>query len=162
NLFAPRAGATYRLGKTAVVRGGFGITNDPYSLARSMRTNHPVLLNMIEEAANSYAWVRPVEEGISPGPDVGLGHRIIPVPGDVTVVPLPTRFKRGRSWSWNLTYEKELLWGFAGEAAYVGTRQVDQLGQIEQNWASIGGGSAGRQMFARFGRTAPTLLIAPV
>jgi hypothetical protein len=162
DLFAPRVGATYRLGDTAVLRGGFGITNDPYSLSRSMRTNHPILLNVLEEAAHSLTWVRPIEEGISPIPDPELRNGIIPVPGNVTVITLPKEFERGRVWSWNATYEKELKWGFVGEAAYVGTRQIDQLGQREQNYATIGGGSAGRQMFARFGRTAPTILIAPV
>jgi hypothetical protein len=68
-LFAPRLGITYRLGETAVLRGGFGITNDPYSLARSMRTNHPILLNLVEEAAHSFTWVRPIEQGIPPIPD---------------------------------------------------------------------------------------------
>jgi len=162
DLFAPRIGAAYRLSDKAVVRGGFGITNDPYSLSRSMRTNHPVLLNMIEESSSSLTWVRPVEEGISEIPDVNLGNGVIPVPGTVTVITLPNAFKRGRVWSWNATFEKELIWGFVGGAAYVGTRQVNQLGQIEQNYATIGGGSAGRQLFARFGRTAPTILIAPV
>ena len=162
NLFAPRAGAAYRLSHTTVVRGGFGITNDPYSLSRSMRTNHPVLLNMLEESANSLTWVRPIEQGLSPIPDVDLGNGVIPVPGTVTVITLPKEFKRGRVWSWNATFEKELMWKFVAGAAYVGTRQVNQLGQIEQNYATIGGGSAGRQMFAKFGRTAPTILIAPV
>jgi hypothetical protein len=54
------------------------------------------------------------------------------------------------------------LWNFVGEAAYVGTRQVNQLGVQEQNWAPIGGGSAGRQLVQKYGRTAPTLLIAPL
>ena len=40
-LFAPRVGVTFRATPTMVLRGGFGITNDPYSLARPMRTNHP-------------------------------------------------------------------------------------------------------------------------
>jgi len=162
DLFAPRVGATYRLADTAVLRGGFGITNDPYSLSRSMRTNHPVLLNVLEESAHSLTWVRPIEQGIPQIPEPDLGNGIIPVPGNVTVITLPEDFNRGRVWSWNFTFEKELKWGFVGEAAYVGTRQIDQLGQREQNYANIGGGSAGRQMFARFGRTAPTILIAPV
>jgi hypothetical protein len=46
--------------------------------------------------------------------------------------------------------------------AYIGTRQIDQLGIREQNWSPIGGGSAGRQLVQRFGRTAPTQLIAPL
>ncbi|MGH9309821.1 MAG: carboxypeptidase regulatory-like domain-containing protein [Vicinamibacterales bacterium] len=161
-LFAPRIGVTYRIGETAVVRGGFGITNDPYSLARSMRTNHPILLNLVEEAPHSFGWVRPIEEGIPVIPDADLSSGIIPVPGNVSVVTLPDDFDRGRVESWNVAFEKELKWGFVGEAAYVGTRQVNQLGIIEQNWSPIDGGSAGRQLFQKYGRTAATLLIGPL
>jgi hypothetical protein len=162
NLISPRLGITYRVSDTAVLRGGFGITNDPYSLARSMRTNHPILLNLLEEAEHSMTWVGRIEEGIPAIPEADLTSGIIAVPGNVTVVTLPDDFKRGRLESWNVAFEKELLWGLVGEAAYVGTRQVDQLGIREQNWAPIGGGSNGRQLVQRFGRTAPTLLIAPL
>lgn len=161
-LFVPRLGLTYRVSDTAVLRGGFGITNDPYSLARSMRTNHPILLNLIDEAPNSFSWVRPVEQGIPIIPAPDLGNGIIPVPGNVTVVTLPKDFKRGRIESWNVAFEKQLIWGFVGEAAYVGTRQVNQLGIREQNWSPIGGGSKGRQLVQKYGRTAATLLIAPL
>ena len=162
NLFAPRLGVTYRVTDSAVIRAGFGITNDPYSLARSMRTNHPILGNLLEEADNSFGWLRPIEQGIPAIPEPELGNGIIPVPGNVTVVTLPDEFNRGRIWSWNAAFEKELRWGFVGEVAYIGTRQIDQLGILEQNWSPIGGGSAGRQLVQKFGRTAPTLLIAPL
>ena len=162
NLFAPRVGMTYRISESAVLRGGFGITNDPYSLSRSMRTNHPILLNLVDEAEHSFTWVRPIEQGIPLIPEPDLTSGIIPVPGNVTVVTLPDDFKRGRVWSWNTAFEKELMWGLVGEVAYIGTRQINQLGQREQNWSPIGGGSAGRQMFQKYGRTAATILIAPI
>ena len=54
------------------------------------------------------------------------------------------------------------MWGFVGEAAYVGTRQIDQLGFKELNWSPIGGGQAGRQLNQQFGRTGQTRLIAPI
>jgi hypothetical protein len=161
-LFAPRLGLTYRPGETAVLRGGFGITNDPYSLARSMRTNHPILGNLYDEAAHSFTWVRPIEQGLPLIPDPDLQNGIIPVPGNVTVITLPDEFKRGRVWSWNAAFEKELKWRLVGEVAYVGTRQVNQLGILEQNWTPVGGGSAGRQLFQKFGRSAATLLVAPI
>jgi hypothetical protein len=161
-LFAPRIGMTYRLTDSAVLRGGFGITNDPYSLSRSMRTNHPILVNLLDEADHSFTWVRPIEEGIPIIPDPDLGSGIIPVPGNVTVITLPDEFKRGRVWSWNTAFEKELPWGLVGEVTYVGTRQINQLGQREQNWTPIGGGNPGRQLFQKFGRTAATILIAPI
>jgi hypothetical protein len=162
NLFSPRLGLTYRITQSSVVRGGFGITNDPYSLARPMRTNHPVLTNLVDSSRDSFTWVRRLEEGIPIIAEPDQSSGIIPVPGNVTVVTLPDDFKRGRVESWNVAYEQELVWGLVGEAAYVGTRQVDQLGVREQNWSPIGGGTNGRQLVQRFGRTASTLLIAPV
>ena len=162
NMFSPRLGITYRLTESAVFRGGFGVTNDPYSLARPMRTNLPILTNLVDSSADSFTWVRPIEEGIPLIPEPDLQSGTIAVPGNVTVVTLPNDFKRGRVESWNVAFEKELGWGLVGEAAYVGTRQVDQMGVREQNWSPIGGGTAGRQLVQRFGRTASTLLIAPI
>jgi len=162
NLLSPRVGITFRLAESSVIRGGFGITNDPYSLARSMRTNHPILVNLYDEAEHSFTWVRPIEQGIPLIPEPDLTSGIIPVPGNVTVVTLPDDFKRGRLDSWNVAFEKELWGGLVGEATYVGNRTTNQLGVLEQNWSPIGGGSAGRQLVQKFGRTAATLLIAPV
>jgi carboxypeptidase family protein/TonB-dependent receptor-like protein len=162
NLFAPRFGVAYRFTETAVLRGGVGLTNDPYSLARSMRTNHPILLNLIDSAPDSWHWVRPIEEGIPLIPDPDLQNGIIPVPGNVTVITLPDQFNRGRLWSYNVAFQKELRWGFVGQAAYVGTRQIDQLGIQDQNWSPINGGNAGKQLYQKFGRTAATQLVAPI
>jgi len=161
-LFAPRLGFTYRLTEKDVLRAGFGITNDPYSLARPMRTNHPAVLNLIVDAPTSLAYVSRTSEGIPPIPDVDLGNGIIPVPSAVTVFTLADKFDRGYIRSFNAAYQRELKWGFSGEAAYVGTRQVNQLGFRELNWSPIGGGNAGRQLNQQFGRTGQTKLIAPV
>ena len=65
------------------------MTNDPYSLARSMRTNHPILMNLVDSSATLHVGPR-VEEGIPIIDDPDLGTGIIPVPGNVTVVTLPT------------------------------------------------------------------------
>jgi hypothetical protein len=161
-LFAPRVGVAFRPTSTLVIRAGFGITNDPYSLSRPMRTNHPILLNLVVPSPNSFGWARTLEEGIPPIPDPDLGNGIIPVPENVTVKTLPLAFKRGHIRSWNLSLQKELFSGFVGEVAYVATRQIDQLGERELNWSPIGGGNAGRQLFQKFGRTAETRIVAPL
>ena len=127
-----------------------------------MSTNHPILANLYDEAEHSFTWLRPIEEGIPIIADTDVSSGIIPVPGNVTVVTLPDDFERGRVWSWNTAFEKELMWGLVGELAYIGTRQINQLGQREQNWTPIGGGNAGRQLFQKYGRTAATILIAPI
>jgi hypothetical protein len=61
-----------------------------------------------------------------------------------------------------VAFQRELPGSFVAEAAYVGTRQIDQLGLRELNWSPIGGGPAGRQLNTKFGRTGQTLLITPV
>jgi len=160
-LIAPRFGATYRATPTTVLRAGFGITNDPYSLARPLRTNHPVLINLVVPAAHSWAWAGRLADGIPAIREPDLGNGIIPIEGNITAFTLPDEFNRGYIKSWNVAIEKELKWGFVGEAAYVGTRQIDQLGVRELNWSPIGGGQAGRQL-ARFGRTAQTRIVAPI
>ncbi len=95
-------------------------------------------------------------------PDPDLGNGLIPVPSPITVFTLDDEFDRGYIRSFNVAVQKELRWGFVGEAAYVGTRQIDQLGFRELNWSPIGGGQAGRQLNKKFGRTGQTRLIAPV
>jgi hypothetical protein len=161
-LFAPRVGITFRPTASSVLRAGFGITNDPYALARPLRTNHPAVLNLLDDAPNSLSFVSRTSQGIPLIPDPDLGNGIIPVPSPITVFTLPDEFNRGTIRSWNVAFQKELRWGFAGEAAYVGTRQIDQLGFKELNWSPIGGGQAGRQLNQLHGRTGQTRLIAPI
>jgi hypothetical protein len=161
-MFAPRLGVTFRPTAGLVLRAGFGITNDPYSLARPLRTNHPAVLNLLLDAPNSLAFVSRTSQGIPNIPDPDLGNGILSVPSPITVFTLADEFERGHIRSWNVAVQKELRWGFVGEAAYVGTRQIDQLGFRELNWSPINGGQAGRQLNQKFGRTGQTRLIAPI
>jgi hypothetical protein len=161
-LFAPRVGVTYRPTDGTVLRAGFGITNDPYALARPLRTNHPAVLNLLVNAPNALAYVSRTSQGIPAIPAADVGNGIIPVPSPITVFTLEDEFHRGHVKSWNVAFEKELQWGFVGEVAYVGTRQIDQLGFRELNWSPINGGQAGRQLNRQFGRTGQTRLIAPI
>jgi hypothetical protein len=161
-LFAPRLGVTFRATPTLVFRAGYGITNDPYSLARPMRTNHPVLLNLVVPAPNNFSWAGRTADGVPPIADADLGNGIIPIPGNVSAFTLPNEFNRGYIKSFNVAVQKELKWGFVGEAAYVGTRQIDQLGYRQLNWSPIGGDQAGRQLNRLYGRTASTLLVTNI
>ncbi|MGH9162781.1 MAG: TonB-dependent receptor, partial [Vicinamibacteraceae bacterium] len=161
-LFAPRLGVAWRPTEQTVVRAGYGITNDPFALVRPMGRNYPVQLIQVVQAPHSYAFASPLEDGIPEVDIPDLGSGIIPVPGTFAVTTLPLEFERGYVESWNVTVQRELGWGFVGEAGYVGTRQVDQLGYHELNWAPIGGGQEGRQLFQKFGRDADTRLVAPV
>ena len=161
-LFAPRVGIAYRISSSFVVRAGYGLTNDPYALARPLRTNHPILLNLINDAANGFAFVSRLSAGIPSVTPPDLGNGIIPIPSNVSAITLPEKFDRGYIQSWNLSLQRELKFGFTGEVAYIGTRQIGQLGFRELNYANINTGNAGRQLNMRFGRTAQTLQVSPI
>jgi hypothetical protein len=159
--FSPRAGIAWRPTPKWVIRAGYGINTDPYSLARPFRTNYPVLVDQNYVAPNSYAFVGQTEDGIPPIPIPTLGNGIIDVPGGVSAKALESKFRRGYVESFNLTLQRDLRGGFAAQAAYVGTRGIRQEVSQELNWAPVGTGNAGRILNQQFGRTASTLLQAP-
>ncbi len=162
SLFAPRLGLAFRPTPTFVVRLGYGITNDPYALARPLRTNPPILINFNLQAPNSLQPASRLRDGlpIVPTPDISSG--VIDLAGTIAVTTLPDELKRGYIQSWNVTLQKELKWGWVGEVGYVGTRQIRQLGFEQLNWSPIGGGRNGRQLFGKFGRDASTTRVGPI
>jgi hypothetical protein len=159
-LFAPRLGFAWRPTDTFVIRAGYGLTYDPFSLQRPLRTNYPVLLIYNEPAPTTYGWVRPIAQGI-PAPVIPqLGNGIIDIPGTYTVFTTPEEFKRGYIQSWNFTLQKELMWGFVGQAGYVATRSVRQTGYLNINAGQvIGAENAGRPLNQRFGRITDTIQV---
>ena len=160
--FAPRLGAAYRIGDKWVVRGGFGVSTDPFSLARLFRTNYPAIVAMDIVAANSFGFVGRTEDGIPPVPIPALGNGIIDIPGNVTASTVEEEFNRGYTQSYNVTVQRELNWGFVGQAGYVGSRTVRPLLTMELNYALPGGGNTGRILNQQFGRTASTTQSASV
>jgi hypothetical protein len=161
-LFAPRVGFAWRLTDTFVLRAGYGLTYDPFSLQRPLRTNYPVLLIQNITPVNSWQPAGRIEDGI-PRPVVpDPGNGIIDIPGTFAVVTTPTDFNRGYVQSWNFTLQKELGWGFVAQGGYVATRSVRQLGYLNLNAEQvIGAGRAGAPLFQRFGRTAATTIVTP-
>lgn len=161
-LFAPRVGFAWRLKEDFVIRAGYGITVDPYSLARPMRTNYPLLVVLNITGANSYQPAGRLRDGIPLIPTPDLGDGIIDIAPQVAANSLEKDYQRGYIQSWNFTVQKTLGWGFVGQAGYVATRQVNRVGFQELNYAPIGGGNSGRLLARRFGRTAETRLVAPI
>jgi hypothetical protein len=161
-LFAPRFGVAFRATDTLVLRAGYGISFDPYSLAKALRTNHPMLIELVVPSPTSLSAAGRLVDGVPPITPPGLGNGIIDVPGNVSTQTIPLNLERGYIQSWNFTLQKRLIWGFVGEAGYVATRQIRQLGYRELNWAPIGGGTASQQLNRRFGRTANTREVSPI
>lgn len=92
-------------------------------------------------------------------PDLSQG--LIDIPNNVVAFGLPDKFPRGYVQSWNFTLQKQLKWGWTGQAGYVGTAQVRQLGFIELNAGKPGLGQAGQPLFQRFGRAASSQIATP-
>jgi hypothetical protein len=159
--FAPRLGAAYRIGDAWVVRGGFGVSTDPFSLARLFRTNYPSIVAMDIVAPNSFGFVGRTEDGIPPVPIPDLGDGIVDIPGNVIATAMEGEFDRGYTQTYNLTVQRELNWGFVAQAGYVGSRTVRPLLTMELNYALPGGGNAGRILNQQYGRTASTTLQLP-
>ncbi len=152
--FLPRVGLAYRASSTFVIRAGYGITNDPWSLSRGFRTNYPEVLLRAYTGLNSFLPFGRIEDGIPPAVYPDLANGIVAVPTTYTVNSIAPRFKRGYIQSWNFTIQKELRYGFTGQAGYVATRSTSTMGSLNLNAGQIPGrGAAGQPLFAKFGRT---------
>jgi hypothetical protein len=161
--FAPRFGFAYRPTDTFVIRGGYGITNDPFNLAKTHRTNHPLLLAYVLPAPDSFVPAGRLAQGIPAIAAPDLGNGIIDIPNNVGVNSTPQKFKRGYIQSWNFVLQKQLWAGFTGEAGYVATRQTNMLGYLDLNAGQVvGAGQRGQPYFTKFGRTARTASIQPI
>ena len=156
-MFAPRIGLAWRPTNTLVIRAGYGITNDPFVSMEPLRANYPVLVPLNIEGANAFQPAGRLEDGIPPVPHPSLGNGVIGIPGNVALATVPQNLERGYVQSWNLTVQKHLFYGFTGQAGYVATRQIRQLGFLDLNAGQvIGAGQNGRPLLQRFGRTAAT------
>jgi hypothetical protein len=157
-LFSPRLGIAWRVNDSFVVRTGYGITYDPISLARTFRTNYPMLLAFNIVPANSAAPAGLLRDGIPPSPAPDISGGTVDVPGTVNVLTLGDSFKRPYIQSWNLVLEKNVGWGFTASAGYIATRTIGQSGRIDLNAGRVGGGTASQPLNQQFGRRAGTFL----
>ncbi len=162
--FGPRVGIAYRVSNTFVVRAGYGITNDPYSLDRPFKYNYPTLLIATYNPANSYSWATTLQQGIPATVLPNYGNGVIPLPGTYATSTINQQaYKRGYIQSWNFTMQKELRWGFSAQAGYVATRSTDMDLGININAGQIpGAGTAGEPLNILYGRTTTTTLYEPV
>ena len=169
-LFSPRIGLAYRVADTFVIRAGYGMTTDPYEAMEPMRMNFPVSVPTHDQnilpagGSGGVLPYRSLQMGIPAIATPNLGNGVVRIPTDVAYAGYPPHnFDRGYVQSWNFTIQKQLKWGFTGQAGYVATRQTRILGFMDTNAGQIiGAGSAGQPLYAAYGRTAPTINIEPV
>jgi outer membrane receptor protein involved in Fe transport len=157
--FAPRIGVAYRFANKTVFRGGYGITNDPDLLSALIRSPYPAVIAAEFVSPNSRVAYGPIEKGIPAftGPPLNQGK--VDIPPEVATNFLPAgKLNRGYIQSWNVTIERELPYAVVWSLGYVGTASVHQFGGHDVNYGTPGGGEESRQLYAKFGRTAETIL----
>lgn len=164
--FAPRFGLAYRLNDTTVLRGGYGISIDPYPFTRAMRDPYPVTIAQTVNANNSYVATGTFTAGI-PGyatvaPVINSnGTALLPLAAYTKTLP-PGTFRRGYVESLNATVERALPAGFDLTASFVQTQTIRQTVYFEANAGQTPGlGAAGQPLYAAFGRNAETQEILP-
>jgi hypothetical protein len=155
--FAPRVGFAYRMGTGTVIRGGYGISVDPYPMSTYYLGPYPSVINVDFLGASTFLPFGPIENGIPAfsGPDLSKGVTAMPL--DVTTLTLDQGvFNRGYVQSFNFVAERQLPWQLVGSAGYVATRTTDQLGSININASPAGGGRNGRPLWSRHQRGVDT------
>jgi hypothetical protein len=156
-LFAPRFGLAWRVTNSFVLRAGYGITYDPFSLARDLRANYPIQYVQNLPWDTTWSYSTSLDQGLPPSPVVAEQERL-PLPLDAAFITADDNFRRGYVQSWNLTAEKQ-YGNWVASAGYVATRSIRQTAFLDANWADLGTGQAGRQLVQRFGRNAATTFI---
>ncbi|MFN3323992.1 MAG: TonB-dependent receptor domain-containing protein [Bryobacteraceae bacterium] len=157
NNFGPRAGISYRVTDTTVIRSGFGISFIP---RRTAQMNFPVMQNNGWVAANAFI-AAPVTMATGfPPPEVFE----LPADGIIRNPLLTSNFGNtplhlpvGYVQAWNFAIQRALPGNFAAEVAYVGNHGVNNQTSYNVNASMIpGSGNAGRPLFAQFGRIGNT------
>ncbi len=161
--FGPRLGIAYRPGSTWVIRAGYGLNWDPWNIARTLRTNYPVLAVLNGSSPNSFTFTgRTLSEGIPEITVPDLGNGVIDVPRAYALTSTGDEFRRSYIQSWNFTVQKQLAQNLSAQVGYVATRQIHQTGNLDLNAGQvIGADRNGQPYFQKFGRTTQTALLTP-
>jgi len=128
--FAPRFGLAYRFTDQTVLRGGFGISYEPFT-NNQYAFNFPIRQNQDSKQANSFAI--PLLNGVPANMATGFpAPTPVAIAADGTVTPnasetytvIDKHFQQPYVESWNFSVQQALPWNFALDLAYVGNHGV--------------------------------------
>jgi outer membrane receptor protein involved in Fe transport len=155
--FGPRTGVSWRLNEETVVRAGYGASTIPFPDNR-YAFNFPVKQNYSGTAANGFQRQGSMAAGF-PAPVLTNipADGVIPATGSLlnsTYDVIPPVLHEGTLHSWNVAFQRQLPHGFTADVAYVGSKGVNLVMDIDRNASLVyGSGNNGRPQFAQFGRT---------
>ena len=108
HLFAPRLGIAFRPSDTFVIRAGYGISYDTWSVARDVSYVYPVRGTYTAPAANSYTPAGTLATGIPPQSPPDLSAGVIPMPLAISTATPTNPYVRPYIQSFNFTMQKQL------------------------------------------------------
>jgi hypothetical protein len=91
-----------------------------------------------------------------------MRNGVLSIPGTYATATINnSSFNRGYIQSWNITVQKELRYGFVGQAGYVATRATDMMNGLNVNAGQFPGlGTAGQSLYLE--RTATATVYEPL
>jgi hypothetical protein len=154
--FAPRIGGIYRLNDKTVLRSGYGVTFNAMGWARPLRGDqeYPVTIFSNFTQPDQFGFYNRLEQGIPLilGPDQSSGRVALPNAAGM-VTPEVGNVDRGRVQTWNVAFERRLMWDTSVDIAYVGARGDGGYAWVDINLPSTyGGGAQSRPYFISHGR----------
>jgi len=156
--FSPRTGLSWRLGELSVVRAGYGASTIPFPDNR-FAFNYPVKQNYNGSATNGFQNAGSMATGF-PAPALLAipSNGVVPIAGtalqNATLDVIPEGLQEGTLHTWNVAFQRQLPYNFSADVAYVGSKGVDLVMDLDTNASMVyGSGNNGRAMFATFNRT---------
>jgi hypothetical protein len=155
--FGPRTGIQWRLDEKTVARAGFGSSTIPFPDNR-FAFAFPIKQNYQGTSANNFQRQGSMAAGF-PAPALAV------IPADGLITPtgslvnslydvIPPGMREGTLQSWNVAFQRQLPYGFTTDIAYVGSRGIHLIADLDTNASLVyGSNNNGRPQFAQFGRT---------
>jgi hypothetical protein len=149
--WVPRVGFAWNVLPKTVIRGGFGLSADSAELI-ALLAPYPAVISTSVSGNNPYQSAGSLQTGIPAivPPDISSGS--VTLPGAINTITAPQHLRRGLVQSYNFTIERDMGSGLLATVAYVGTRFIHPLIQVNINAAPPGGGNPGRAL-AIYGQT---------
>ncbi len=154
-LFTPRLGWAYRPNETTVIRVGYSRNPQSDNSATAQMPpsqSFPVTIILTETAANNYAAIGNLSDGVSTVPifDLSVGH----VKPNAGLTTYRGEFVRGKITSFNVSVQKLLPHSHSLTLGYVANRQDGMTRSQNLNYGTLGGGTASQPYFAILGTAA--------
>jgi len=155
--FGPRTGVSWRVNDRTVVRAGYGASAIPFPDNRYAFA-FPVKQNYQGTSANGFQRQGSMATGF-PAPVLANTppDGVLPVSGSIlnsVFDVVPDTLHEGTLHSWNVAFQRQLPYGFTADIAYVGSKGINLVADLDTNASLIyGSGNNGRPYFAQFNRT---------